>query len=1001
MSEPLFISAPFFLVRTPIYPMEECEKILSKENWIDTIFSVYDQSELFRESISIASPSLYASLQKRPLKNPDQAALSLLNYALRMSTRATPFGLFSFISTGSWSTKAKISLDLLKTYKRARPDMEWVYALIQKLYSDESLFLSLPVRLNPLATFSKGRAFLNYIRQPGKIELKTEKALSIHVTKFVASLFALAEERVPIGELLKKLEGNFPQLDWQKATGVIRELLTNQFLLPGLLPSLLTSSPFEDIFPYIPSIEEKIARYNRCPLGEGEHFLSALQKEMGALVEAQTYLQVDAVNDASIFQLPREVSNEIEKAAAFLWKLSAIQPPVLSLKSYHERFLEKYGVHRTVSLLDLLDEEKGLGSYLNSPLAPSVNRPSKIAQQWQNWLASAWQESLYAKKQEIVLDEKLLTHLFHLAEEPLPNPTKAPLSTDVFCKIFADSLEELEKGLFSVLFCQSTWQGSATTGRFLDLLTEEKREEIGDFIRLEESLSKGTLFMELSYFPSSVRSANVAIHPALRSWKLDIEGKKGEAGSLSLEDIYVGASSDRLYLTLSEGKGEIDACAGNLLNLSYAPLPLRFMREVTLAKQTYIHPFSWGKIEELAIFLPRIRFGKTILVPAQWILRSAPFVQQTLEQVTRQFIAWANEWNLPPLFFLARGDQHLLLDRNHPAHLHEIATQLKKGSTLRFIETLPGRNLVQTEAGSHCSQIVVSLLKNQAYAEKPPIFIKKYLPVAYRNRWKLPGSEWVFAKIYLEAEGQDRFLLQHLSLFLEELQKITGPTSWFFLRYRDPDAHLRFRIKLSSSEAFSQTIFLLEKFSINWMETGLIRNIILANYEREIERYGGAALCEIAENLFCADSSASLYLLQAIANKKLLCDESVLHAISGISFLKSFGLEEEDLLRILPNDPANQAGLKGYRNHKKELVSLAKSLDTQPIFYESSRLRSEAAQFFRSQAGGLVPDQLHPIYQSMLHMHYNRLGCNVLNEIRASLYARHTLLQLQYALGAN
>lgn len=145
--------------------MERYERVLKEENWIEAVLKLYEATPLLREAILIASPTLYVSLSRRPLKDPKQVVNSLLNYISRMSTRAVPFGLFSFVGVGTYGESTRVAIDHKKLQKRARPDMEWVYSLIRKRYADENQFLSLPVKTNPLIVMAGDRFFLNYIRE--------------------------------------------------------------------------------------------------------------------------------------------------------------------------------------------------------------------------------------------------------------------------------------------------------------------------------------------------------------------------------------------------------------------------------------------------------------------------------------------------------------------------------------------------------------------------------------------------------------------------------------------------------------------------------------------------------------------------------------------------------------------------------------------------------------------------------------------------------------------
>nr|WP_166158411.1 lantibiotic dehydratase [Neochlamydia sp. AcF84]NGY96010.1 hypothetical protein [Neochlamydia sp. AcF84] len=1011
MNKNPFIPAPFFLIRTPLWPVEDYERILAKENWSKVLLDLYNTHELLREAIAIASPSLYSSLKQKPLKNPQQVATSLLNYVMRMATRATPFGLFSFVMSGSWTNTTEVSFNLKQIYKRVRPDMEWVFSLIQQYYKDENLFASLSIQANRLAWLNGDRYFLNYIRQTENTLSSSSKTISVRATSLVRSILNLAQEPIKIDDLWKILQTSTALLDRSKTLKVIQELLNQQFLLPGILPSLLSHSPFEDLISHLPpsiqieNISKNIQDYNSLQPGKGEAVLQQLQKEMSVMAPAKTFLQVDLASKGQEPQISKNVLEEIEKAIGVLWKISAREAHLSPLKKYREKFIEKYGFHRTVPLMELISEERGLGPLEKHQMLGSSGLQSKFSQQWDKWLNKEWQKCLHEKKQEIVITEHLIDGLFDLAQELTPNPSEALLSLDVFCKIFADSTEQIDKGNFLLLISQTMWEGGSTLGRFLDLLGNNVEAKLQKFLHEEEQLEPNSLFAELSYWPSSIRSANVAIQPCLRSHRLDIDAKTQEAGSLSLDDIYVGSTHKRFYLTTKEGKCEIIPRVGNLLNPIQAPSPLRFIREVHLDRYQLIHPFAFDKLIKNAVFLPRVRFQKTILSPAQWNLDAAPMIKEQIENIIFMFNSWADQWNLPRRFFIVHGDQHLLLDRQHPAHLSEIAKQLKKGKSLQFIENI-GYSWVKSEQGHHLSEIVIPFLKNPLCAtEKKSLVPLPYFSVPFESRWKLPGSEWLFIKFYLEDEETDRFLIQHLSGFAKCVQQEIECVGWFFIRYGDPGKHLRFRLQIKSWELLSYTLSRLEQVSKAWMKMGLIKNVALDTYEREIERYGGLKLMDAAEAVFCADTLSTIDLLNSFMNKKFTCHPFIVQALIVINFLKDFGLTQREICSLINYPEEDRSELKGFREHKKQLVELAKALKTNfenqlpseiAIIKKASTLRVHAIESFCLEAESISYDTRLEIYNSMLHMHCNRLGFDAKIEKRARLYAYQTLLQLQH-----
>lgn len=999
MVHSIFTPASFFLLRAPVRSIMESTSLLSnKKNWIAEVLRLYEDDEWLREAVSVASPNLYNLLQKKEYKDLEQIATSLLNYTLRMGTRSTPFGLFSFVSMGSWGENTQTTIDLKKVWKRTRPDMQWIYSFIQKLYSDDTFFTALTIRANPLAWSNGNRLYLSYRRQVDPKEKNVKQNASITNTKLVKAILEISKEPIGVQVILEKLTAIMPNLDYQKAKSTLKQLLASQFILPGILPSLLNHSPFKDLLAEysIETINQQIQAYDNLPTGKGEEQLASLKKAMTGIAESKSYLQVDLGYKGSPIQLPSTILEEVKDAVNLLWKLSLLQPRSKMLINYHAKFVEKYGTSRTVPLFEMLNEQKGLGSFENQVVATPKPLNEKAAHYWDSHLKQTWQKCFLDKKQEIFIDDTIVEYCLNLAKDNLVDSEKAILSFDIFCKLFAQSPTDIAQGKFTILLDNTTRQGCSSFGRFFDLFSEEEQSQIYRFYRLEENLQSDSCFVELSYLPSSTRASNVAIHPCFRKYRLDIETKHHDADTLSLNDIYVGATHDRFYLTFKDGGAEIETSVSNLLTLTNAPLPLQFMREVTLHKRQPLIPFFWGAFSDMANFLPRVCYRKTILSPAQWKIDGVLFSKEKPEKISASFNAWADQWQLPKLSYLVQDDLHLLIDREHPAHLREISQRLQKGESLLFFEKID-QTWLKSEKGYHASEFIIPFIKNPAQTSQNSTFQPPaYTSVPLESRLKIPGSEWLYLKFYLAEEEINRFLLQHLVPFTEELRQEEVIGSWFFVRYKDPDSHLRFRIHLDSEDAFTSVMPLFKQMAIQWLESGLIRSMVLETYEREIERYGGPELIDAAENIFCADSLAASYLLHAAtAFPQLTAHEIVFHTLSVIHFLNDLELSREAMLNLLTYD---QKELKGYREYKTQLIHLAGAIENHaemPIvdmFNKASQLRLGAIRAFSDQPN----TQLHLVYGSLLHMHCNRIGCMGNAEKQAMAFAHHTLKQLDH-----
>ena len=119
-------------------------------------------------------------------------------------------------------------------------------------------------------------------------------------------------------------------------------------------------------------------------------------------------------------------------------------------------------------------------------------------------------------------------------------------------------------------------------------------------------------------------------------------------------------------------------------------------------------------------------------------------------------------------------------------------------------------------------------------------------------------DEWIFIKLYAEPSTLDRVLVSIIGVVIAEARHQHLLASWFFVRYSDPDNHLRVRLRASSKSRVFALKALLDthlKPAVNSKELWKIQTDI---YSPEYERYGGARGMQIAERFFEIDSDAAL-----------------------------------------------------------------------------------------------------------------------------------------------
>ena len=851
-----------FCLRTPQLVLEDFYKLSNTLDQTSLVKEYFAKQEV-KEAIYIASHSLYETLEKKP----ESALSSLLKYLLRMSTRATPFGLFSTVAIGKLASSTSLYLHGIdKIVKRARPDMEWLSLVTDAIEKDPEVIKTLKVISNPLSYVSGNRRYLEMRTTSKNLTKNTSSIRTSYLTDFI---FSIAKEPILYSELYKNICLTFPNLDAEKIGYLLLSLFEQNYLMSELTSSLLTVDPFQDVLNRLPSQKElqnisiSLSSYNQSQVGEGIDHLKKLNEEMNGIIETPHLLQVDAALHQEDLQLNETVAKEISESIELMWKLfSQMSPNYLEL--YHKRFLEKYGTDEIVPILQLINEQSGLGLKMGEQ---EVKQNTQT--EWQDFFKNLFLEAIL-KREEIVILPEDLPHLQEI------NPSKAPLSCEVFCQIATESQKQLDLGEFTVILNGMSGQAGATIGRFTDILKETGKNTMRTIFAKEESLEPNVCFTESSYLPTSPRVANVAIHPNFREYEINLNFSKApKTQVIHLDDIYVQADHERLILVSKRLNKEIKITFSNMLNPQLAPPILKFMRDISNQPYLQLRSFDFGTLADFP-FLPRVRYKKTLLSLATWKLTlNAIHVKNPKDEkaIRSGFSKWQEMWRLPRYVFLTFLDHKILLDLKNPSHVDELLHELqnKKMVTLTEKFRIEESAWIKSPKGSHLSEFVIPFARNPIYKNESRVSI----PLSFekqdsRLKYKLPGSDWLYAKIYFAHDKQEEFIHQELAPFAESILSQNLAASWFYVRYVENDEHhVRLRFKGVPSVLLEKLMPKLHDWSFQLLQEERIKNMEICRYEREINRYGGDELIEEAEQFFYSDSLACAHLLRVYSKKNM------------------------------------------------------------------------------------------------------------------------------------
>lgn len=138
-----------------------------------------------------------------------------------------------------------------------------------------------------------------------------------------------------------------------------------------------------------------------------------------------------------------------------------------------------------------------------------------------------------------------------------------------------------------------------------------------------------------------------------------------------------------------------------------------------------------------------------------------------------------------------------------------------------------------------------------------------------QKRKFLPGSEWFYLKIYTGIKTSDLILEEAIQPLINYFQEIGYISKWFFIRYNDPESHLRLRLKLNNGKYYNEILDQINLTFQHYKESGEIATIVIDSYNQEIERYGKNTI-ENIETLFYLNSELTLQFLDYIDEEKIM-----------------------------------------------------------------------------------------------------------------------------------
>ena len=948
----------------------------------------YRRDDVLRQAVFVGSESLANALDTyddlAPNKR-ERAERALVRYFSRACGRSTPYGLFAGVSLGTFAAGTDLRVGRREDARVLfEVDVPVIRTIVRRIEDVAAVRRSLRYQLNTTLYHAGDRYRYLMGAEAGENEL-----VGIESSAEFETVLASARNHACFGDIVGSLEATGIPRD--AAVGYVDEIIRAEILVSELAPALTGQSPIRRLAEQLSVLEgsSQFAKLAEIPallehgIGDGVETLVSKVRAAHNIVASYAPLPEEGVLHGELLREPvratlgSAVTSEVRRAVETLTRISSRVPdPFIP---FVRRFEDRYG-DAFVPLPTVLDPDVGMGWEPPDPRAFAKIEQEDFARSAPT-LHGLVDRAVRHRLREIELDERILASLEGRRGADPPSSSAANVS------LWARSGSALARGDFRVVIGSVVGpSGARQLGRH-GLAHPAIAQLLTDHLREEEDLSPTSTFAEV-VFAHDGRAANVSLRPSYRPYEIPYLGTSGlpPGAQIPISELLVGVRAQQVVLWSERLNRRVLPRMSSAHNYHFIGPPIyRFLCGLQDQSTAWSLAWSWSSLEG-SPFLPRIRTGRAILAKARWSVDGAT-LRNALGRGPDALYAWCASWraamDVPRWVTYNDASGPIPVDLGNALMVESIVSLAARQPSAIFTEFAPDDNLLMVtgEDGRYAHEMLIPLSRSASVAA--PVIPH---PVRVIRRCT-PGSGWTFVNAYAAPTAIDRILLDVLPRSLAELAAGGALRGWFFVRYSEPEWHLRWRIHANSPEQSTFVIAKVRAALDPLVDNGTVWRWQLDTYVPELARYGGPEGIAAAESVFHGDSSAVVAALSSVQTSD---DERLLATVVGAdALLADLGLGVRERLDLVglhgrPFDrtsrlDAQRVGREVYGRARAQLqTQLGRSPD-EPSSWAYWDVRSRAIRPFISTLVALRERHLlttswDALAGSFLHMHVNRMA---------------------------
>lgn len=724
-----------FVVRTPLFSCTDFRTYMGKDEIPEITLKKIYADPVFQEAIYLASPFLHGELVKwlsteypYAAKEEQKLRNTLLKYFCRISTRSTPFGLFSGVGQGKFSaspdplgkeniSSASLSGDWLRDTKL---DMHFLVSLAQHFVKtreirDQLLFYP----NNSMYKIGNKIRYIEYQYTQGKRDYIISSA---PLSEELQQVLEFSRSGKTIHETAQILINE--EISGEEAAEFIEELIDNQLLVSQLEPnvsggdfmdlliSALTKIHAGDAASILKNIKDKLEKLD-LHIGNPATLYAETEdliRSFDTVYDRKFLFQTDLYSKNEFFLSPHW-KKELKKGICFLNKITLPQTET-TFQKFKQAFSERFEAEE-VPLLYVLDAEvgigyrqgvsaKGLHPYLNDLKLPASSKKQNRSIHFNSVLTilnEKLQDALVFQHEKIELSDQD----FDSFEE---NWDDLPDTQSFLTEIIS---EDHREKLF--INSSTTCSGANFLGRF-----HSEKSEIRNLAKAiahkENELNSDSILAEIIHLPEA-RIGNIIRRPSLRKYEIPYLAQSDLPADqqISVDDLYISLKNDQIVLRSKRLNKEVKPYLTNAHNYAFETLPVyHFLSDLYSQNIRTGLYFDWGGLEDIYRFLPRVEYGNIILAKARWkitdrdILHLLPIISDK-NHFLAELTKWRTQMKIPAWIQWAHFDNTLALHLDN-YDMAQMFIQIVKSEKSLAVE-----EFLYHETHDHKQEFIFSLYK--------------------------------------------------------------------------------------------------------------------------------------------------------------------------------------------------------------------------------------------------------------------------------------------------